>query len=371
MSRLKVLTALLLAGLFGLLIPLSIVLAQGGGGTATVRDSDATEFSNKLSDQVWIALTDLPALAPTSAYEGWLVSDDGPQSTGILTPDADGNVSQAYWLMDSDGNPTGENLFARFHTFVISIEPVPDNNPAPSADKPYVHTIPKAAWVHIGHLAYSWKANPAYKAGNFHEGTPKGISVGLREQTWVARVHAGLSFDSGTLGAVQAHACHTVNIIEGSEGDNYDGSCGDPGDGFGVLNYAVDAANHAGFSASATPNDSVIVSNGQRVIDAAGKASTWASQGRDEALAAVASTDITAAKIHMGNAIDRLDKGMTQSTEAYVASQQMGTYTVDFAAKAPKTGDSNVPRLALLTLLVGAALLVSGTFVYRRSRATS
>jgi len=371
MSRSKVLAVLLLAGLISVLIPLSIVLADHEGGDVTVRDSDETEFSIKLSDQAMIELHGLPALAPDKAYEGWLVSDDGPQSTGILSPDTDGNVSQSYMLMDSDGNPTWENLYARFHTFVISIEPVPDTDPAPSADKPYVHTIPAGAFAHVGHLVFSWKGNPAYGAGNFHEGIPKGISVGLREQTWVALRHSTLSFESSTLAAVQTHACHTVNIIEGSGGGNYDGSCGDPGDGFGVLSYAVDAAKHAGFSASAVPDDSVIVSNGQRVIDAAGKASTWASQARDESLAAVAGTDMATAKIHMSNAMGLLDKGMTQSTEAYTASQDMGSYTLDFAVKTPAAGDANVPRLAILSLIIGAFLLVGGTFVYRRSRATA
>ena len=135
MSRSKVLAVLLLAGLISVLIPLSIVLALEGGGV-TVRDSDETEFSNKLSDTAMIELHGLPALAPDKAYEGWLVSDEGPQSTGILTPDTDGNVSQSYMVMDSDGNPTWENLYARFHTFVISIEPVPDTDGAPHGTMP-------------------------------------------------------------------------------------------------------------------------------------------------------------------------------------------------------------------------------------------
>lgn len=372
MSRIKVLTALLLAGLFALLIPLSIVLAQGGGGTASLQDSDNTEFSNKLSDQLSIELMDLDTLPPNMVYEGWLVSDDGSrkESVGILAADANGNVSQSFMLMAGD-EATGENLFAAFDKFVVTIEPVPDSDPGPSDKVLGMHQIPTASVGHIRYLTYSASGKPAYGAGNFHEGMPKGISVGLREQTGVAGAHAGLAFDASDLTGVQQHSCHVVNITEGSGGANYDGSCGDPGDGFGVLSYAADAATYAALAASGASDDAVIVSNGQRVINASGQASTSASQARDEALAAKASTDITAAKIHAGNAMDLLERAMTQATEAYTASQEMGTYTMDPGAAPPDTGDYNVPKLAFLSLLLGAALLVSGTLVYRRNRATS
>ena len=45
--------------------------------------------------------------------------------------------------------------------------------------------------------------------------------MGLREQTWIAMVHAGLSANSNTLAQVKQHAEHVVNAIEGSAGANY------------------------------------------------------------------------------------------------------------------------------------------------------
>ena len=74
----------------------------------------------------------------------------------------------------------------------------------------------------------------------------------------MALTHATLSSTSTTLSNVGAHACHVVNIIEGSAGANYDPTCGDPGDGFGVLNYANDTVLHAGLSDTAAANDPVI-----------------------------------------------------------------------------------------------------------------
>ena len=149
-----------------------------------------------------------------------------------------------------DGETTGENLFANFDKFVVTIEPVPDLDPLPSAVVALIHQIPKGGLAHIRHLSYSWTGNPAYKGG-FHAGTPKGIVVGLREQTWAALVHARLSINSSDLAGVRQHACHVVNIVEGTgdgKGANFDASCGNPGDGFGVLSYATDTTKHAGFA---------------------------------------------------------------------------------------------------------------------------
>ena len=80
------------------------------------------------------------------------------------------------------------------------------------------------------------------------------------------------------------------------------------------------------------------------------------------------STDATVAKIHMGNASDLLSMALSKSSDAYMASQAMGTFTV---VEAPATGDFGVPKLAILSLLIGAALLASGTLVFRHTRPTT
>ena len=290
------------------------------------------------------------------------------------------------------GRPTGENLFARFDRFVISIEPVPDDNPLPSADKPYGHKIPDAGILHIRHLTYSLAGNPAYTAG-FHKGTPKGLAVGLREQVWVAWFHANLAVNSKTLAEVQQHACHSVNIIEGTGGENYDGTCGDPGDGFGVLAYADGTALHAGLAASAASDDPVIVKHHKEVVDSAGNAKAWATLARDQALFAKGASDIGAAKLFASNARSRLGQtldgadadgdgtveritGEGGAKQAYWAAQDMGTYTFVAAApteevpteEPPKVGDPILPKLAWPVLALGALLLLAGAFLFRRSR---
>lgn len=94
----------------------------------------------------------LPTLPAGWAYEGWVVGDSGPLSTGTFT---------AFNTMDSaapfsgaaagppvpgedffNNAPTGETfpLDVRGRTVVISVEPVPDDSLAPFAIKPLVGT---------------------------------------------------------------------------------------------------------------------------------------------------------------------------------------------------------------------------------------
>ena len=60
------------------------------------------------------------------AYEGWLIVDDAPISTGLFTIDADGVSSADIFMVNA--------LDARdAAAFVLTIEPAPDDDPAPSA----------------------------------------------------------------------------------------------------------------------------------------------------------------------------------------------------------------------------------------------
>ena len=386
MSRSKVLGIFLVVGLISLLIPLAIALAQGEAeGTVTIRDSDDTNYSDFLSDTAIINLT-LPALPADMVYEGWLVTDDGSraQSTGRFG--STGEVDTTYTSAD------GENLFSVFDKFVISIEPVDDPDPGPSADKPFVHQIPAGGILHIRHLLFSLGGNPPYATGNFHAGTPKGLAVGLREQTWIAMVHAALSSNSNTLPLVKQHAEHVVNAIEGSEGPNYgdldgDGSPQDAGDGKGVLVYGAGTALHAALAAASAAEDDTVRGHSQEAIDSANQASAWATEARDLALVALASSNLSDAKFTMGNAQARLERALNGfdanndgaiervtgeggASQAYWGAQDMGMYVFAPAAGVglPDAGDSNVPNLALLILLAGVGLLLGGAFIYRRSR---
>jgi len=104
---------------------------------------------------------DLPTLPEGWAYEGWAVVDGTPVSTGTFTA-ATGADAAANYSGSSDGPPfPGEDLLNNApagltfpvdlagKTVVISVEPVPDNSPAPFVLKPLVGMVAADAVDHI------------------------------------------------------------------------------------------------------------------------------------------------------------------------------------------------------------------------------
>lgn len=94
----------------------------------------------------------LPTLPAGWAYEGWVVGDSGPLSTGTFTAFNSADAS-APFSGPAGGPPVpGEDFFenapagetfpldVRGRTIVISVEPVPDDSPAPFVLKPLVGT---------------------------------------------------------------------------------------------------------------------------------------------------------------------------------------------------------------------------------------
>ncbi|GGG60249.1 anti-sigma factor [Bizionia arctica] len=93
----------------------------------------------------------LPTLPNGWAYEGWVVGDSGPLSTGTFNMfDIVDHAAPFSETMQSGPPVPGEDFFlnapagetfpldVRNRTVVISIEPVPDNSPAPFVMKPLV-----------------------------------------------------------------------------------------------------------------------------------------------------------------------------------------------------------------------------------------
>lgn len=62
----------------------------------------------------------------------------------------------------------------------------------------------------------------------------------LITQIRTAITHGTFSYNSEDIGPRLTHAHHVVNILEGTNGANFDGSKGNPGDGYGAINYAAD-----------------------------------------------------------------------------------------------------------------------------------
>jgi hypothetical protein len=95
----------------------------------------------------------LPTLSAGWTYEGWVVGDGGPLTTGTFTVFDMADDAAPFSEMMQSGPPIpGEDFFLnapsgetfpldiRNRTVVITVEPVPDNSPAPFTLKPLVGT---------------------------------------------------------------------------------------------------------------------------------------------------------------------------------------------------------------------------------------
>lgn len=106
----------------------------------------------------------LPTLTDGWKYEGWVVMNGMPISTGTFTDvsDFDNNASTSIFKGDLGNGPAypGEDFLQnapagltfptdlRGTTIVISVEPSPDNNIAPFTLKPLAHMVPVDAMTH-------------------------------------------------------------------------------------------------------------------------------------------------------------------------------------------------------------------------------
>jgi hypothetical protein len=73
-----------------------------------------------------LSFTGLDNLGSGYAYEGWVLVNGSPVSTGTFTVDGNGNMSRSsFEVMASDLNAATK--------FILTIEPSPDDDPAPSS----------------------------------------------------------------------------------------------------------------------------------------------------------------------------------------------------------------------------------------------
>ena len=366
MSSFKLLT--LLALVLFISIPAGLARAQdasiAGSGTAVISDGLA------LSDVVTFSMTGVTIPAEGTAYEGWLVSDDGSVklSAGILTVTAAGGIDHQFVSADA------ENFIANYDKVVITEEPVPDADPGPSDVVLFIHQVPSPGMANIRHLLT--------EAGSEAHGFAQpGHLPNLKAQLDVAIVHVNLALNSTTLDDVRKHTHHVINIIEGEGGPNFDDSFGNPGDGVGVPKYAQDSASHAAKAAAAAPGDAVIAANGDLVESYSKNAEDWANLARDQAVDSLAVDSISGAKTLMStvgavlqDALDGIDAtGEGGADQAYVSAQEMATYTMPSPAPAaaprlPVTGDATVPLIAQLALIAALVSLSAGGLILVRAR---
>lgn len=84
-------------------------------------DDDTTPTNSDLT----LNIQGLEDLGSDYAYEGWIMVDGSPVTTGTFTVDANGNLSQTTFTLDAED-------LEKATAFILTIEPAPDNDPAPS-----------------------------------------------------------------------------------------------------------------------------------------------------------------------------------------------------------------------------------------------
>jgi hypothetical protein len=96
------------------------------GGTLILATFVAVPFEADAAEtELTLSFTGLEDLGPSWAYEGWLIVDGAPVSTGVFTVDANGTPSATSFIVDS-------NNLNQASAFVLTIEPSPDSDPAPA-----------------------------------------------------------------------------------------------------------------------------------------------------------------------------------------------------------------------------------------------
>ncbi len=76
--------------------------------------------------ELTLSFSGLEDLGPNWAYEGWLIVDGAPVSSGIFAVDSSGKPSGARFTVDVSN-------VSKVNAFVLTIEPAPDSDPQPSA----------------------------------------------------------------------------------------------------------------------------------------------------------------------------------------------------------------------------------------------
>ncbi len=140
---------------------LSFLMIALSIGLASCSDDD--DNSSTVNDTLTIDLTGLENLGAGYAYEGWVIVDGAPVSTGVFTVNDEGSLSERQFTVPTLSDAS---------TFVLTIEPSPDNDPSPSA----VHLVAgdfngNTASLDVGHSA---AINNDFESstGNFILATP-------------------------------------------------------------------------------------------------------------------------------------------------------------------------------------------------------
>lgn len=103
---------------------ISLGLAALMFGFTSCSDDDEIMVVND-TQTLNLEFSNLPDLGDDYAYEGWIIVDDAPVTAGIFNVDGNGNLDRTSIVLNAD-------QLSKATSYVLTIEPSPDNDPKPS-----------------------------------------------------------------------------------------------------------------------------------------------------------------------------------------------------------------------------------------------
>ncbi len=321
--------------------PLAVAQAAdepySGSGTAVVSDSGA------MSNKVTIALSGLMALESDMAYEGWLVdSTSGDKvSVGVLSASM-GSINHT-WT-----SPDGANLLAKYDCVVISVESMPDDDPAEWGEVAFMDTIDEGAIEQIRGLVVG-------DSGTLHK---------LQMQVHMAMAKVAEAQAADDIEGLKAATEEAVGMVDGDEG---------------IAALAASASKSAMAAMDASGRENVDM-HAKMVMESSDNVTAWAMAAKEDAVAVTAQDDIEVARTLLNIVNGKFAAAMNGiavtnmggASAAYVSAQKMATFTLpapaDAAVSTPATGDAYVPMAMQIMLFVALALLIGGGAMLYRER---
>lgn len=321
--------------------PIAVAHADSYSGSGTAVVSDAGAMSNKVT----YSLSGVTVLGSESAYEGWLVNSasDEKMSTGVMKPLPDGSLNHV-WT-----SPDGANLLEMYDTAIVTVEPVPDDDPAPSGVIAYSDTVGGGAMDHIRGLIV---------------GNDSTINM-LQSQIGMAMAKVWQAQSADSIDGVKAATEEVVAIIDADDG---------------IMALAA-AAGETAATAMDTPGEANVSMYAKQVMAASDNVQAWAAAAKEDAAAVTAQEDIEVAKTLLNVVNGKFSAAMNGvevsnmggASDAYVSAQKMATFTLpapaDGAVATPVTGDAYVPMAMQVMLFAALMLLIGGgAMLYRERR---
>ena len=365
MSRILITLGLMLL----MALPASVYADEHGdvvevpfAGTGAITVSDNGAMSNRLNYDI----KGVTRLGAEQAYEGWMMNSltDELVSTGVMAVTPDGNIMHT-WNTPDDGN-----IFEKhYDTVKITVEPVPDDDAAPSNMLAYSFTIPEHTFIHTQHLI-SHGPHPG-EEGHLHAGDPErdGLLVELQKELAAAIAKAQEAQQADSLDGLKAATREVIDMIDKEDG---------------ILRH--EQSIHTELLAEAS-YDPVVTKNIALIDEYDSNAEMWTIAADDQAKAILDESNLEVAKTLLNIVIGNLQAAKSGTAagaggidQAYVAAHNIATFSVPAPVavvsevkgdidQLPQPGDDSVPGLAQIGALAALALILGGgALMYRERR---